>query len=133
MSYCPKCGARVREGMNFCPKCGTSLKVEQLPAEAVSPAPSRAEKAEKREKEEKEEKREKGEKEEKYERREFGYIGPLVGGLFLMFIGFILYFTVTASIRFEAVLALSFVIIGIIIIVGGVYAATMAARRHPRP
>jgi len=132
MSYCPKCGTKVREEMSFCPKCGASLKIEQRPAEEVSPAPYRAEKAEKPEKEEKEERHEKREKEEKYERREYGYLGPLIGGLFLLFVGFIFYLIVTASLRLEAVWAFFFVTLGIIIIVGAVYAAMTATRRHPK-
>jgi len=132
MPYCPKCGTKVREEMNFCPKCGAPLKVEQVPAAAAPPAPIRVEKAEKHEKREKEEKHEKREKEEKYERRELSFVGPLVGGLFLMFVGYMFYLSVTVSLRWEAVWALFFIVIGIIVIVGAVYAAVTAARRHPR-
>lgn len=130
--------------MNFCPKCGTDLKVTQLPSEAAPPAavpapvpaPGMAEKAEKHEKQEKEEREEKHEKEEKGERREireFGYMGSLIGGLFLILIGFIFYLTVTSALRWESAWAVFFVLIGIVIIVGAVYAAMTASRRHPRP
>ena len=139
MSYCPKCGSKVREGMNFCPKCGVSLKIVQPPAEAAPPTPPptpyRAEKAEKREKEEKGEKgerREEREKEEKREMREFAYVAPLIGGLFLIFVGLIFYFVVTTSFRWEVAGALFFIIIGIMIIVGVAYGVMMAARRHPK-
>ena len=135
MSYCPKCGTKVREEMGFCPKCGAALKVEQPPAEAAPPTPYRAEKAEKHEKREKEEKEERpekrGEKAEKHEKREFGYIGSLIGGLILIFIGLMSYLALTASINLAAVGAIFVVVIGIIIIVGAVYAAMMASRRHP--
>jgi len=131
MSYCSKCGAKVREEMSFCPKCGTPLKVVQPPVEAVPTVPQRVEKAEKREEREKEEKHEKTEKEERYEKREFGYIGPLVGGFILLFVGLIFYLIVTASLRWEVAWAFFFIVIGIVIIVGAVYAATMAAKRHP--
>jgi len=131
MPYCPKCGTKVREEMAFCPKCGAALKVEQPPAEAAPPVPYRAEKAEKHEKREKEEKGEKREKTEKYEKREFGYIGPLIGGLILIFVGLMFYLTVTARLKWQVVWPLLVIIIGIIIIVGAVYAATMAARRYP--
>lgn len=149
MPNCPKCGRKVRVEMNFCPGCGAPLMATQpprppaeappsvplMPAMPSEPsAPYRSEKTEKREKQEKEEREEKHEKmerEERYEKREYGYMGPLFGGFFLLFIGLILYLIVTASIRLETVGAILFVIIGIIIIAGAVYAAVMAARRHP--
>ena len=135
MPYCPKCGTKIREEMAFCPKCGAALKVEQPPTEAVSaPAPYRAEKAEKHEKREKEEKgetREKEEKAEKHEKREFGVIGPLVGGLILIFVGFLFYLQVTGFLGRQVASALFLVIVGILIIVGALYAAMMAAKRNP--
>ena len=115
MPYCPKCGTEVREEMAFCPKCGAPLK--------GPPAGYRPEKAEKSEKEEKREKT------EKYEKREFGVIGPLIGGLILIFLGLMFYLELTGFARREILWAFFFVIIGIIIIIGAVY----AARRHPRP
>lgn len=135
MPYCSKCGAQVREEMAFCSKCGAALKVEPPPAETVSaPPPYRAEKAEKhekREKEEKGEKREKEEKTEKHEKREFGVIGPLIGGLILIFVGLMFYLQVTGFLGRQVASALFLIIIGVIIIVGALYAATMATRRHP--
>ena len=143
MSYCPKCGSKVREEMNFCPKCGASLKVVQPPVEAAPlppaqplppSAPYRAEKAERREKEEKGEKEEKHEKQEKGERhemRQLSYAGPLIGGLFLMLVGFFFYLSVTGTLRLEAFGAFFLVIVGIVIIVGAIYAAMTASRRHP--
>jgi len=115
MPYCPKCGTEVSEEMAFCPKCGAPLK--------GPPAGYRPEKAEKSEKEEKREKT------EKYEKREFGVIGPLIGGLILIFLGLMFYLELTGFARREILWAFFFVIIGIIIIIGAVY----AARRHPRP
>lgn len=128
MPYCPKCGAKVDEEMAFCPKCGAALKVEHPTAEATPPTPSRAEKAEKQEKEEK---REKEEKAEKYEKREFGVTGPLIGGLILIFLGLIFYLQVTGVLRGDVAFALFLIIVGILIIVGALYAARTAARRHP--
>ena len=137
MSYCPKCGTKVREDMSFCPNCGATLKVEQppSPAEAAPPAPPRAEKAEKHEKREKEEKekREKKEKTEKHEKREFGYIGSLIGGLILIFVGLMFYFAVTRMFPGEAFWPFFIVIIGLVIIVGAVYAAIITSRRYPEP
>ena len=129
MSYCPKCGTKVSEEMAFCPKCGAPLKAEQPPTAAPAPAPRRAEKAEKEEKREKEEKEE---KEERREKREFGFIGPLVGGLVLIFLGLAFYLQVTGFLRRGFVLAAFLVVIGVIVIVGGVYAAMLATRRHPK-
>lgn len=124
MPYCQKCGSEVREEMSFCPKCGVALKVEMPPVELN--APSRAEKAEKREKEEK------MEKTEKYEKREFGIIGPLAGGLILIFAGFLFYLAVTGYLGRQVVGPLLLIIVGIIIIVGVVYGIMTAARRHPK-
>ena len=119
MVYCPKCGTEVSEEMVFCPKCGAALKAEQ----------PRAHRAEKAEKQEKQEKREKS---EKYEKREFGFIGPLIGGLILVFLGFISYLQVTGYLGRQIVGALFLVMIGVIIIVVGLYAMVLASRRHPR-
>lgn len=130
MVYCQKCGTKVDEEMVFCPKCGAALKVEQATADALSaPTHHRAEKAEKQEKQEKQEKREKS---EKYEKREFGFIGPLIGGLILVFLGFMSYLQVIGFLGREIVGALFLVMIGVIIIVVGLYATMLASRRHPR-
>ncbi len=135
MSYCSKCGTKVREEMAFCPKCGAALKVERPTTEAVSaPAPYRAEKAEKREKREKEEKgekREKEEKTEKHEKREFGVIGPLIGGLILIFVGLMFYLQITGFLGRQVASALFLIIVGVIIIVGVLYAVMTASKRYP--
>jgi Ca2+/Na+ antiporter len=124
--------------MSFCPKCGAALKVEQpsvaeAPPQAPPAPPYRAEKGEKREKQEKEEKHEKGEKTEKREKQEHGYIGPLIGGLILILVGFIFYLEITTMIASGVLWAFFFVIIGIVIIIGAIYAATMASKRQPQP
>lgn len=118
MSYCPKCGAKVEEEMTFCPKCGAPLKTEQ-PQEWRR----RAEKGEKAEK------REKGEKAEKHEKREFGFIGPLIGGLILIFLGLTFYLQLLGYRVWEIAWAFFLITIGIIIIIGTIY----ATRRYPRP
>lgn len=125
MFYCPKCGTEVSEEMAFCPKCGAPLKAEKPSIEAP-PTGYRPEKAEKAEKHEKQEK---GEKTEKHEKREFGFIGSLIGGLILIFFGLMSYLQVTGFLGKEVVGALFLILIGIIIIIGAIY----AARRHPRP
>jgi len=123
MPYCPKCGVEVKEEMDFCPQCGASLK----------PLPARMEKAEKEEKREKEEKGEKAEKTEKHEKREFGYVGPLVGGLILILVGTTLFLAATNRIQFLDWGPIFLIIVGIIILVFGLYATLIAAKRSPRP
>ncbi len=123
MPYCPKCGIEVKEEMAFCPKCGASLKVEALPERR------RAEKEEKAEKAEKQEKQEKEEKTEKHEKQQFGVIGPLVGGLALIFFGIMFYLQLVGYPLWEIAGAFFLIIIGIIVIVGVI----AAMRRHPRP
>jgi cation transport ATPase len=138
MSYCPKCGSKITEEMTFCPNCGASLKTIQ-PAPAAQPTAPRGEKAEKGEKGEKQEKREKEardqrekrEKGEKHEKRQYGFAGPLIGGLVLIFFGLMLFLGLTTTISWGIMWAFFVVIIGIIIIIGAIYAATMASRRHP--
>lgn len=124
--------------MNFCPKCGTTLKAAlAAPAPAAPQLPSAPVGVEKEEKREKEEKGEKGErhemmeKEERYEKRESAFMGPLIGGLVLIFLGLAFYLVLTSAIPWEVIGAIFFVLIGIIIIAAAVYAATMASRRHP--
>jgi hypothetical protein len=128
MSYCPKCGSKVEGEMSFCPKCGAPLNVEKVATVTAetTPAYRRDEKTE-----EKSEKHEKGEKSEKHEKHEYGFIGPLIGGVILLFIGAALYLRVTGY--DPAILwALFFVLIGVLIIVGGIYGVITAGRRHPR-
>lgn len=128
MSYCPKCGAKIEEEMAFCPRCGAPLKVAQVQERRVE---RRIE--EKAEKREKKEKREKGEKHEKYEKREFGFIGPLVGGLILIFFGLMFYLQVAGYRVWEFLWASFLIIAGLIIIVAVIYASTIARRRYPKP
>jgi len=118
VSYCPKCGNKIEEEMSFCPKCGTPLKAQ--PASMGSrPTYRRDEKAEKGEKTEK---REKGEK------HEYGFLGPLIGGLILIFIGAASFLKIDSSV----IWAFFLVLIGVLIIVGAAYGYMMAARRHPK-
>jgi cation transport ATPase len=146
MSSCPKCGAKIEEEMAFCPKCGASLKVEQPQdvGERVREQgrefryrmrEERRRLREQRRKDEKSEKDEKGEKSEqpeKYEKREFSFVGPLIGGLVLLFLGFMFYAQLTSSLAPEIVWALMFITVGVIIIVAVIYGATMTTRGHPK-
>jgi cation transport ATPase len=128
MSYCPKCGSKVEGEMSFCPKCGAPLNVENVATVTpeTRPAYRRDEKTE-----EKSEKHEKREKSEKHEKHEYGFMGPLIGGVILLFIGAALYLRVTGY-DVAILWALFFVLIGVLIIVGGIYGVIMAGRRHPR-
>ncbi len=136
MPYCPKCGNQVDENMTFCPRCGASLKVE-APAQAAAPtaapapppAPQRAEKSEKGEKREKQQQPEKGEKQEKGGTS--GFIGFLIAGLVLVLLGAIAYSSAVGWLSGNFVGPVVLVIIGVVIIVAGVYVATMAKRRYP--
>ena len=126
MPYCPKCGEEIQEEMAFCPKCGAPLKAPQA---AVPPTRTVTYR---REKEEKEEKREKDEKGEKHEKHEHAFIGPLIGGLVLIFMGLAFYLQMIMPESRGMLGALFFIIIGIAIIVGALYGAILASRRHPR-
>lgn len=128
MEHCPKCGAKVSEEMTFCPQCGAALKVK----EPMPPERYRREKGEKQEKREKDEKTEKGEQPEKYEKQEFGILGPLIGGLILILVGFMSYLVTTGVITFRSILPFVLVIIGVIVIVGVFIGAVMARGRHPK-
>lgn len=112
--------------MSFCPKCGAALKVEQ----PTAPPPPPSMTYRRNEKEEKEEKQEKG---EKHEKRGYSFLGPLIGGLVLILLGLVTYLRITLSISQDIINAFVLVVIGIIIIIAAIYAATMASRRHPNP
>jgi hypothetical protein len=129
MSYCPKCGNQVSEEMTFCPKCGAPLKAEKATTVAPETRPAPYRRDEKTE--EKSEKHEKREKQEKHEKGGYGFMGPLIGGVILLFIGLSLYLP-TTGVDSKVVWALFFVLIGLLVIVGGVYGVIMANRRHPR-
>jgi uncharacterized membrane protein YvbJ len=129
MSFCPKCGDKVTEDMVFCPKCGASLKAEQPTAQVARPPTYRHEKDEKSEKGEKREKREKSEKREKHE---YAFIGPLIGGLILIFLGVMAYLSIANVVERRVWGALFFILIGIVIIFGAIYGAMLASRRHPK-
>ena len=131
MSYCPKCGSKVSEEMTFCSQCGAALKVKE-PMPSVHYRSEKAEKQEKHEKREKEEKMEKGEQPEKYEKREYGILGPLVGGIILILVGFMFYLVATEVITLRAIVPYVLVIIGVIVIVGVAIGAIVAKGKHPK-
>ena len=116
MPYCKRCGSEVLEDMTFCSRCGAALKVE----EPHAPPPYRAEKTEKREKTE-------------FEKREFGVIGPLVGGLVLIFLGVVLTLERYGFLRWRDIWPYLLIMVGVVIVVVVVFASVEARRRHPKP
>jgi len=115
--------------MSFCPRCGASLNVERV---ATVPPTTRPTYRRDEKTEEKSEKHEKGEKHERHEKHEYGFMGPLIGGVILLFIGAALYLGATPGYDVRMLWALFLVLIGVLIIVGGIYGVIMAGRRHPR-
>jgi len=126
MSYCPKCGNKIDENMMFCPKCGAALK-KTPPSTETAPRTV----VYRNEKNEKDEKHEKGEKTEKHEKRVYGFMGPLIGGLILILIGLTAYLELVNMVERRMLGALFFVIVGVAIIIGVAYGATLARKRHP--
>jgi hypothetical protein len=128
MSYCPKCGNKVDETMTFCPRCGASLKTEatQAPPTTVNPA---------RVRNEKQEKQQQNEKGEKHEKRQPNFAGLLIAGLVLVLFGLVIY---TDNVYHwvpsgPVAGALWTLVVGIIIIVVGLYFWTRAKGRFPAP
>jgi hypothetical protein len=130
MPYCPKCGVEVKEGTSFCTRCGAPLTGE-LPSVVVTPEVYRSEKAEKDEKQEKREKQEKEEKTETHEKRELGFVGTLLVGTVIIVLGLMLYLQVTGLLGRRIGWAAFFVVVGVIVILGTIYATIIAKRRHP--
>jgi hypothetical protein len=134
MPYCPKCGNKVEENMTFCPRCGAPLKIEAQAAQAPSAPsappqpPMRNEKQEKGEKQEKQQQQEKG---EKHEKGEFGYVGFLIGGLVVIVLGVIAFLRVSGTLVDAWEGPLTLLVIGVAIIIVGVYVALLARRRYP--
>jgi uncharacterized membrane protein YvbJ len=128
MSRCPKCGATVTEEMSFCPNCGAPVKIEQAPPETRPREYRRAEKAEKSEKAEKKEKGEKGEK------HELGFLGPLIGGLILIFLGVVAFVGMSyPNYDLRWVWAFFLLLIGVMVIAAAIYVALVLGKRHPKP
>jgi hypothetical protein len=79
--FCHRCGAQLPEGATYCPKCGSAV-AGSTAFQAGGLGPTRVEMREKAEKHEKHEKHEKNEKNGPQ-----GRLGPLVGGLILIWLG----------------------------------------------
>jgi hypothetical protein len=123
--YCPKCGSEVDESMVFCPKCGASLKVQQ---QAAQPMDWREQRRQWREQRRQWRYEHQGEWAEKHEKHEQVFLGPLVAGVVLIVFGLLVYFGVTGMLNWQVLQALFFVLLGLIILVGGAYAYSMRRR-----
>ena len=132
MAQCPKCGSEVSEEMSFCPKCGAALKIQPPPPPAGT-RPTRYRKSEKSEKDEKHEKDEKGEKGEKGEKQGYGFLGPLIGGLILVFLGVAFWLELTGVLSARYMWSFFLLLIGFVIIIAALYTAFVLTKRHPRP
>jgi hypothetical protein len=131
MAQCPKCGSEVSEEMGFCPKCGAALKMQSPPPAETRPRHHR--RNEKSEKDEKHEKDEKGEKGEKGEKQGYGFLGPLIGGLILIFLGASFWLELTGVLSTRYMWSFFLLLVGIVIIIAALYAAFVLTKRHPRP
>ena len=76
---------------------------------------------------------EKGEQQEKYEKQEFGILGPLIGGVILTIVGFILYLTVSGVINLRSLFPVILIIIGAIVILAVIIGVVRAKGKSPRP
>jgi len=115
--------------MTFCPRCGAPLKVEAQAQAAPAATQQRKEMAEKGEKQEKQE----PEKGEKHEKGRFGFVGFLIAGVVLVLLGIVAYYDVTVGLPSSQLTGpVMLLIIGIVIIIVGIYVTTMAKRRNPQ-
>jgi len=131
MAQCPKCGSEVSEEMSFCPKCGAPLRIQPPPPAGTRP--TRYRRDEKSEKGEKHEKEEKGEKGERGEKQGYGFLGPLIGGLILVFLGVSFWLELTGVLSAGYMWSFFLLLVGVVIIIAALYAAFVLTKRHPRP
>jgi hypothetical protein len=91
--FCHNCGAPLVPGAAFCARCGTSLTATTATPPSPPPSAPQPEYPYRRHRHEKQEKQEKYEKNEKGEKggRGTGIIGPLTGGLILIWLGITFY------------------------------------------
>jgi uncharacterized Zn finger protein (UPF0148 family) len=133
MPNCPKCGTEVEEGMAFCPKCGASLeRGERVDWRQEMRQRRREWREQRRQWREQRRVARHAEKSEKTEKHEYPFIGPIIGGVILVFLGALLYYAETTNLSTELVGAYFFIVVGIIVLMLAAYAAILAARRHPR-
>jgi uncharacterized Zn finger protein (UPF0148 family) len=135
MSYCPKCGNKIDETMVFCPRCGAPLKGETSWQAGSTATPQTSPEYRYRHRHEKHD--EKAEKHgEKHEKGGAGY-GYLIAGVIVVVLGLLAYINATTNyfrnLNGPAVSAIVLVVIGIIIVLAGIYYSARSRRRNPTP
>jgi uncharacterized integral membrane protein len=113
--------------MTFCPKCGAPLKMgATAQAGPTTYPPYRHEKQEKHDEKHR----------EKHEKAGGGY-GFLIGGVLIVILGLLAYINATTSVFHSlsgpAASALFLIVIGILIVVAGLYYSMRSRRRNPVP
>jgi uncharacterized Zn finger protein (UPF0148 family) len=128
--YCHKCGSALPAGSSYCPGCGTPVTTASVAAVAQqSPAPEPySRKAYRHEKYEKEEKHEKNEKGEKGSGRPGSIIGPVVGGLIVIWLGVTFYLQEIGSIPSANWWAYFILGIGFILVLQGLLVYSQSRR-----
>jgi hypothetical protein len=117
VSFCHKCGAQLPQGATFCPRCGASVVAS--PYSQPSPQqPATAWRTQRHEKHEKGEKHEKNEKAEKGGGG--GMLGPVVGGLVIIWLGTTFYLEQNGYLASDIWWAYFLSGIGVILILEGV-------------
>jgi hypothetical protein len=128
--YCHKCGSALPTGSSYCPICGTPVPSAPVgtgaqPAPSPGPYSRRAYRYEKYEKQEKLEKNEKG---EKGTGRPGSIIGPVVGGLILIWLGITFYLQEIGSIPLANWWAYFILGIGFILVLQGLLVYSQSRR-----
>jgi len=131
MSYCPKCGNKVDETMAFCPKCGAPLKMGTT-WQAGPTADYPHYRHEKNEKNEKDQEKHG----EKHEKAGGGY-GYLIAGVVIVVLGLLALINATTDffrgLSGPVASALVLLVIGVLIVVAGIYYSVRSRRRNPAP
>ncbi len=116
--FCPRCGSQVPADAAFCPRCGAQLSATtQAPTPSQPPTPYYSRREYRRH--EKQEKNEKAEKGEKGRGPGGSLIGPIVGGLILIWLGVTFYLQESGVISSSNWWAYFLVGIGVILIIQG--------------
>jgi hypothetical protein len=117
VGFCHKCGAQLPQGATFCPRCGAAAASSASPQSGPQ-QPATAWRNERREKHEKGEKHEKNEKAEKGGGG--GMLGPVVGGLVIIWLGTTFYLEQNGYLASDIWWAYFISGIGVILILEGV-------------
>ena len=63
------------------------------------------------------------------EKHEHAFLGPLIGGLVLVVLGFLFYLAVTTQLNWQIVEAIFLILVGLIVLAGAIYIVAMG-RHH---